>query len=59
MDYPKGAWLKYSMWKCALSKHINNIFQEVELQRDGTVSKMEIVQKEGSREVGRSVDFFN
>jgi hypothetical protein len=36
----------------AISKHIKNIYTEGELDEDSTLSKMEIVQTEGSREVG-------
>lgn len=43
----------------AISKHLSNIYAEGELQPDATVSKMEIVQKEGSRQVKRKVDFYN
>jgi len=31
----------------AISKHLSNIFEEGELEREATVSKMEIVQQEG------------
>lgn len=43
----------------AISKHLKNIFEEGELNMESTVSKMEIVQSEGEREVKRSVDFYN
>lgn len=43
----------------AISKHLSNIYAEGELQTDATVSKMEIVQTEGSRNVKRLVDFYN
>ena len=43
----------------AVSKHLSNIFAEGELQPDATVSKMEIVQQEGARNVRRQVDFYN
>lgn len=43
----------------AISKHLNNIFADQELELDATVSKMEIVQKEGGRQVKRAVDFYN
>lgn len=43
----------------AVSKHLSNIFAEGELQPDATISKMEIVQQEGSRNVRRIVDFYN
>jgi len=43
----------------AISKHLKNIFDEGELEPDSTVSKMEIVQKEGEREVNRTPDFYS
>ena len=43
----------------AISKHLTNIFSEGELQLEATVSKMEIVQTEGSRKVKRRLDFYN
>jgi hypothetical protein len=43
----------------AISKHLQNIYEEEELLRDATVSKMETVQQEGSRSVKRTVDFYN
>ncbi|MEG1119983.1 MAG: RhuM family protein [Bacteroidales bacterium] len=43
----------------AISKHLANIYSDGELQPYATVSKMEIVQTEGSRNVKRLVDFYN
>ncbi len=43
----------------AISKHVNNIYDEDELKREGTISKMEIVQQEGKRKVNRNIDFYN
>ena len=43
----------------AINKHLKNIFLEGELQEDATVSKMEIVQAEGTRNVKRKVAFYN
>ena len=43
----------------AVSKHLQNIYEEGELNRDATVSKMEIVQTEGERTVKRNVDLYN
>lgn len=43
----------------AVSKHLSNIFAGGELQHDATISKMEIVQQEGSRNVRRQVNFYN
>ena len=43
----------------AVSKHLQNIYEENELTRDATISKMETVQQEGERQVKRMVDFYN
>jgi len=43
----------------AISKHIKNIYKDNELSEFSTVSKMEIVQKEGNREVARIVEHYN
>ena len=43
----------------AISKHLKNIYEEGELREESTVSKMEIVQTEGNRQVRRNVDFYN
>ncbi len=43
----------------AISKHLANIYAEGELAQAATVSKMEIVQTEGARNVRRQVDFYN
>ena len=43
----------------AVSKHLANIYTDGELEQDSTVSKMEIVQTEGTRHVKRKVDFYN
>ena len=37
----------------AINKHLKNIYDEGELNRDSTISKMEIVQQEGSRSAYR------
>ena len=43
----------------AVSKHIANIYEEGELAEEATISKMEIVQREGSRDVVRTVSVYN
>ena len=43
----------------AISKHLQNIYDDGELLRDATVSKMETVQNEGGRSIKRSVVFYN
>jgi hypothetical protein len=45
--------------KSVVSKHIRNVFKEDELSPDSTVAKFATVQKEGSREVSREIEFFN
>ena len=42
-----------------INKHLNNIYSDGELSQSSTISKMEIVQMEGIREVTRQVDFYN
>lgn len=36
----------------AISKHLSNIYTDGELLKDSTISKMEIVQQEGTRHWG-------
>jgi prophage maintenance system killer protein len=43
----------------AISKHIQNIYREKELQKIRTSSKMELVQNESGRSVTREVDIYN
>ena len=42
-----------------ISKHLKNIYEEGELLKEATVSKMEIVQNEGGRLVKRNPIFYN
>ena len=55
----KQMWNLFWVWVSAISKHIDNIYSEVELKKILTVSKMEIVQKEWNREIKREVEFYN
>ena len=43
----------------AIAKHLINIYNEKELDKNSTYSKMELVQKEGTRNVKRNVEFYN
>ena len=43
----------------AINKHLKNIFEEGELNKETTISKMEIVQNEGGRDVKRAIEFYN
>ena len=42
-----------------INEHIQNIFEEGELDPGGTIRKFRIVQTEGRREVSRLVDHYN
>ncbi len=43
----------------AINKHIKNIIKDNELLADSTISKMEIVQKEGERSISRMIEMYN
>lgn len=43
----------------AINKHLGNIYETGELDKNATVSILETVQQEGSRMVKRNVDFYN
>ena len=42
-----------------ITKHLQNIYEEEELVKEATCSKMEQVQIEGDRSVSRIVDYYN
>lgn len=43
----------------AVSKHLENIYESNELQREATISILETVQQEGNREVKRNLEYYN
>ncbi|HHB82843.1 MAG TPA: cell filamentation protein Fic [Devosia sp.] len=43
----------------AISKHLENIYNTGELQREATVSILETVQQEGKRQVTRKLEYYN
>ena len=45
--------------KSTISRHIRNVFEEGELQREATVAKFATVQFEGNRHVERNIEHFN
>jgi len=45
--------------KSTVSRHIKNVFDEGELERNSTVANFATVQTEGSREVTRNIEFYN
>lgn len=42
-----------------VNEHLQNIFSTNELQRESTIRKIRIVQKEGNRDVARDVDYYS
>ena len=54
--------LHYCIKKCVeerITKHLKNIFESGELERQATCSILELVQKEGNRMVRRNVEIYN
>ena len=45
--------------KSVISRHINNIYKEGELERNSTVAKIATVQNEGKRKIVRDIEYFN
>ena len=45
--------------KSVVSRHLRNVFQTRELDREATVAKFATVQAEGSREVRRDIEHYN
>lgn len=43
----------------AINKHLANIYESGELTKEATISILEIVQTEGSRDVKRKIEFYN
>jgi hypothetical protein len=42
-----------------INEHLKNIFKTNELEENPTIRNFRIVQKEGSRQISREVDFYN
>jgi len=43
----------------AISKHLDNIYESGELQREATLSILETVQQEGTRQITRQLEYYN
>ncbi len=43
----------------AISKHLANIFETGELEKEATLSILETVQKEGNRQIKRKMEYYN
>src|ERR1035437_2156950 len=42
-----------------IGEHVQNVFEDGELEQDPTTRKFRIVQKEGSRAVSRDIEHYN
>lgn len=49
----------FAVQKAAISKHLKNIYQDGELEREATVSILETVRIEGDRQVTRQIEHYN
>ena len=49
----------FGVERSVVTKHLQNIFQEGELDKDSTCAKIAQVQTEGQRQVTRNVEFYN
>ncbi|WPR77929.1 RhuM family protein [Algoriphagus sp. NG3] len=49
----------YNRDKSVISRHIRNIYNEGELERESTVAKNATVQTEGKRRIHREMEYFN
>ena len=49
----------FGIQKAGISKHLNNIYKNQELDRNSTVSILETVQIEGKREIKRDIEYYN
>lgn len=49
----------FAVDRSVITKHISNIYNEEELDKESTCAKIALVQTEGSRQVKRNVDFYN
>ena len=49
----------FNVKRPAIVKHINNIYNDAELDKDSTCSILEQVQKEGNRNVFRKKGYYN
>ena len=49
----------YNVNVATINEHISNIYKDNELEKDSTIRKFLIVQKEGNRDVSRNVAHYN
>jgi len=49
----------FGIERSVVTKHLQNIFQEGELDKNSTCAKIAQVQNEGQRQVSRDIEFYN
>lgn len=49
----------FGVVKSTISEHLSNIFESGELPKESTVRIFRTVQKEGEREIKRSLEYYN
>jgi len=49
----------FDIERSVITKHLNNIYQENELNKEATCAIFAQVQMEGNRQITRNVDFYN
>jgi len=49
----------YNVDRTVITKHIQNIYSELELNENSTSAKFALVQNEGNREVKRNVQYYD
>lgn len=49
----------FEIERSVITKHINNIYNDEELDKSSTCAEIAQVQKEGNREVKRNIDYYN
>ncbi|NDW10539.1 virulence RhuM family protein [Dysgonomonas sp. 520] len=55
----KGMSEIFDVDRSVITKHLSNIYQQGELEKDRTCAKFAQVQKEGNREVRREIEYYN
>jgi hypothetical protein len=49
----------FNVDRSVINKHLKNVYEEGELNRESTCAKFAQVQQEGGRQVGRNIEYYN
>ena len=55
----KGLADLYDVDRTVITKHLKNIYNDMELDKDSTTEDFSVVRKEGNREVNRKLKYYN